>query len=302
MIAAVITAYKPDAGFAARFSPLLSVCGSIIVSDNTPGGHDEFQVSGGVTIIHNRQNIGLGPALNVGIDEARRQGARHLILFDQDSTPTAELVNDMLARLEAAIALNGPRCCVGPTHVDDRAQQGANATGTAIRAAFAGTPWQQVSCLPTSGMILRVDALTSADRFTEDFFLDLVDFEWCWRLGSVGWRFLRAPDIRMSHRLGEVERKFLGITFYVPAPYRHYFQVRDTLRLSFRPCVPSYSKLRLIGVLPLKALVYPFILDCGPERLKWMLRGVIDSVCGVRGIGAAGVQLSHELNGSWEIR
>ena len=51
MIAAVLTAYKPDAGFAARFSPLLSVCGSIIVSDNTPGGHARFQLPAGFTVI-----------------------------------------------------------------------------------------------------------------------------------------------------------------------------------------------------------------------------------------------------------
>jgi hypothetical protein len=56
----------------------------------------------------------------------------------------------------------------------------------------------------------------------------------------------------MFHRLGEAERRFMGLTFHVPAPYRHYFQVRDTLRLAFRPYVPRYAKLRLIGILPLK--------------------------------------------------
>jgi GT2 family glycosyltransferase len=50
-----------------------------------------------------------------------------------------------------------------------------------VRAA-----WQEVSCLPTSGMIFPADALAPADVFAEDFFLDLVDFEWCWRLHQGG--------------------------------------------------------------------------------------------------------------------
>lgn len=292
MIAAVLTAYKPDAGFAARFSPLLSVCGLIIVSDNTPGGHAGFQLPEGFTVIHNRQNVGLGPALNVGLDEARRQGATRIVLFDQDSTPSPEFVRDMLHRLEAAVAAHGARCCVGPTHVDDQSQPelpGVPATST---PAATAAPWQAVSCLPTSGMVFQLDALCPADRFADDLFLDLVDFDWCWRLSRSGWHFLRAADVRMFHRLGEAERRFLGFTFHVPAPYRHYFQVRDTLRLAFRSYVPRYSKWRLIGILPLKLLVYPLILDHGYERLKWMLLGARDSVRGVRGIGAAAERLA----------
>lgn len=293
MIAAVLTAYKPDAGFAARFTPLLSVCDSIIVSDNTPGGCATFDLPPGFTVIHNRQNIGLGPALNVGIDEARRQGVRSVLLFDQDSTPSPEFVRHMLERLAAAVASFGPRCCVAPTHVDDQSGE-AGATGVAApKSRSSDSGWQRVSCLPTSGMAFNVDALAPSDRFADDLFLDLVDFEWCWRLGCDGWNFLRAPDLFMSHRLGEAERRFLGITFHVPAPYRHYFQVRDTLRLAFRPYVPNYAKLRLLGVLPLKAVVYPFILDRGLERLKWMLRGTLDSMRGVRGIGAASARLSR---------
>lgn len=293
MIAAVLTAYKPDAGFAARFMPLLSVCNTIIVSDNTPGGHAGFQLPAGFTVIQNGRNLGLGPALNAGLDEARRQGATEIVLFDQDSTPAPEFVRDMLVRLEAAVTAHGPRCCIGPTHVDDQAPAEALDRHPPTASEGFDAPWHEVTCLPTSGMVFRLDALGPADRFADDLFLDLVDFEWCWRLGRSGWRFLRAPDLRMFHRLGEAERKFIGLTFHVPAPYRHYFQVRDTLRLALRSYVPAYAKFRLVGVLPLKAVVYPFILDHGLERLQWMLRGLRDGLRGVRGIGAAGARLSR---------
>jgi rhamnosyltransferase len=292
MIAAVITAYKPDSGFATRFTPLLSMCDAIIVSDNTPGGHSSFGLPDGFTVVHNLENIGLAPALNVGIAEAVKRGAKAAILFDQDSTPSEDFVSRMAEKLAQVVAQEGRRCCVGPTHLDD----GAASEGGGAESDQANSSreygWQEVTCLPTSGMIFPVGELTPADLFSDEFFLDLVDFEWCWRLRGRGWHFLRCPDVQMFHRLGVAEQRFLGFTFHVPAPYRHYFQVRDSLRLAFKAYVPVYSKLRLIGILPFKALVYPFILDRGFERLCWMMRGVRDCFRGVRGVGAASTRLS----------
>lgn len=292
MIAAVITAYKPDAGFAARFAPLLSVCGSIIVSDNTPGGHRSFNLPAGCIVIHNLKNFGLAPALNLGIKEARRQGAKVVILFDQDSTPSAAFVSQMVAQLAEATAVRGQNCCVGPTHVDDGSMTDINGTALKKSKVSADSTLQDVTCLPTSGMIFPLEALTADDFFSDEFFLDLVDFEWCWRLRGRGWSFLRTIDVEMFHRLGVAERNFLGFVFHVPAPYRHYFQVRDTLRLAFKGYVPLYSKVRLIGILPLKALLYPFILDRGYERLTWMAKGVVDYMAKVSGVGAAAARLS----------
>jgi rhamnosyltransferase len=292
MIAAVITAYKPDAEFASRFAPLLSVCKTIIVSDNTPGGHPSFDLPAGFTVIQNLTNVGLAPALNLGLAEAARQGAQFAILFDQDSTPSAAFVSQMSIKLAEATAQHGPHCCVGPTHVDDGVVATPDDDSPKTPASADEASSREVACLPTSGMIIPLGELTPSDLFSDDFFLDLVDFEWCWRLRRRGWHFLRSGDAQMLHRLGVAQRRFLGFTFHVPAPYRHYFQVRDTLRLAFRDYVPSYAKVRLIGVLPIKALVYPFILDHGLERICWMARGVLDSFRGVTGMGAASARLS----------
>ena len=294
MIAAVVTAYKPDSGFASRFAPLLSVCGAIVVSDNTPGGHSGFDLPAGFTVIQHQRNLGLGPALNIGIEAAQRMGASTVILFDQDSTPSAEFVDQMTRCLEEAQSVVGRRCCVGPTHVDDgNFSAGGAPAANRSTSARMDAAMDEVTCLPTSGMVFSVDTLSSDDFFSAEFFLDLVDFEWCWRLRTKGWRFLRSRRVVMLHRLGEVERRLLGFRYHVPSPYRHYFQVRDTLRLTGKSYVPLYSKVRLVGILPLKALLYPIILDRGMERLTWMLRGFRDSLRGVSGVGAAASLLSR---------
>jgi rhamnosyltransferase len=291
-IVAIITAYKPDSGFRIRFLPLLGVCDTVIVVDNTPGGHKAFDLPKGFCVIHNMQNLGLAPALNAGLREAQRLHARAVILFDQDSTPSRSFVTDMLAALEEARSLFGDRCCVGPTHLDDSTVADVqSAVDMAPRAGITSS--NVVTCLPTSGITFDAGLLMPDEFFSDEFFLDLVDFEWCWRLRAGGWTFARTSQVRMRHRLGVEERRCFGVTFHVPAPYRHYYQVRDSLRLLFKTYVPTYSKLRLVGILPLKALVYPFILDRGLERLSWMIRGGLDYFRKVRGVGAASAQLSR---------
>jgi rhamnosyltransferase len=200
----------------------------------------------------------------------------------------------LVGRLSAALAEAqrawGDRVCVAPRHVDDASPEAKAEAATADSGPGAFVP---ARCLPTSGMLFALDALGPDQFFATDLFLDLVDFEWCWRLGGEGWRFVRCADIVMPHRLGEHEKRLLGITYYSCAPYRHYFQVRDTLGLLGRGYVPHRSKVRLSGVLPIKALAYPLLLDRGGERLRWMTAGLRDALRGVVGIGAAADRLGR---------
>lgn len=277
-IAAIFTTYKPDHGFKARIAPIMARCHATIVVDNTPGGH-RFADTTGIALEQDGQNKGLGRALNIGIHRAREIGCDAVVLFDQDSTPPASFI-DSLVREHARTGSS--TVCVGPRLVDDQA-------GDAWQAL--GEP-QEVTCLATSGMFFSLNSVAKEDVFSEDFFLDFVDFDWCWRMHAKGWRLYRLDNVPMPHRLGLAQRKVLGLTYHVPAPYRHYFQFRDTLRLLTLGHVPIYSKLRFGGLLLPKLLIYPFILDRGMERLRWMVKGIADHFKAVRGIGAAARKLS----------
>jgi rhamnosyltransferase len=282
-LSAVVTTFRPDRGFVSRFAPLLDLCEQIVVVDNTPGGSAFHDLPARFHLIQDGVNRGLGPALNQGILRAKDSGADHVILFDQDSSPRTQSVAQLLSLCRAAQQRLGDRCAVGPTHVDD-------VTGSASRPRGqkrAMSDLDDVTCLPTSGLLFPLREIGADTLFASDLFLDLVDFEWCWRQRRTGWRFLRAPDAVLVHRFGVEERRCAGWRFHVPAPYRHYFQFRDTLRLVWRPYVPTYSRWRLTCTLPIKLLVYPVILDHGAERLRWMLRGMRDALRGVTGIGAA---------------
>jgi rhamnosyltransferase len=285
-LCAIVTAYRPDDAFASRFAPIVATCRSIIVVDNTPGGHPFADLGAPFVVLQDGRNKGLGKALNLGIARARELGCDAVVLFDQDSRPSSSLVTGLLAALDRG---DPARSVVAPTHLDD---QNAVATPAPARPTRGGL--RPTTCLPTSGMLFRIEAWPSSPHFSEELFLDLVDFDWCWRMREVGWRFYRVSDVPMLHRLGLAERKLFGLTFHVPAPYRHYFQFRDTLRVTPRAYVPLYSKIRLLGILPLKLLAYPWLLDRGVERLRWMLLGIADAWRGRGGAGAAAARLGVE--------
>jgi len=279
-VAAIYTTYRPEPGFRNRIDPVVARCAETIVVDNTPGGHP-FTDLDGVVVLQDGVNKGLGRALNLGMAEARRRGCDCVVLFDQDSTPSGGFI-DALA--EAHARLGARNVCVGPYLLDDEY------AGTSSEAHGDWAP-RNVTCLPTSGMFFRLEDLKPEDDFSEDFFLDFADLDWCWRLRAKGWQLFRLDHFPMLHRQGLAQRHLFGFPYHVPAPYRHYFQFRETLRLLPRAYVPLYAKFRFGLLLPAKVVVYPFLLDRGWERLRWMLKGLRDALRGIGGVGAAGTTL-----------
>jgi rhamnosyltransferase len=282
----VVTTYRPDGGLWDRFGGPADRARALIVVDNTPGGHRFGQLPARCTVLQDGRNKGLGAALNLGLDEARRLGCKHVVLFDQDSTPSVALLERLVDTVER---LGGAGVAVGPLLLDDQAAD-LDAQLHASEDALSG-PLEcralRASALATSGMTFGIEDGDTTPRFSEELFIDFVDFDWCWRQARRGWRFHRDRSAAMPHRLGSGQRSVAGLTFHIPAPYRHYFQFRDTLRLIARPHVPTYAKWRLGLLLPVKLLVYPWILDRGWMRLRWMVMGLLDAARGRVGVGAA---------------
>ena len=279
--AAIFTLYKPNPNFFDSISSVLEFCDFVILVDNTPGGYKFAKLPKNVIHMSDGLNKGLGSALNIGISEARNQLVDQVILFDQDSSPTIELLSNLFC------ALNNndvDRVIIGPTHIDDSIPAEIFKNNCVTKDIYLKS---ETSCLPTSGLVFNLSKIPRNFIFDETLFLDLVDFDWCWRLRSSGWRVYRLNNVFMRHRLGISEKKLLFLTYHIPSPYRHYFQFRDTLRIIIRPYVPLRSKLRLFSVLPPKFLVYPFILDHGVERLKWMLFGIYSFFIGHTKAGMA---------------
>lgn len=287
-IAIIVTAYKPSSEFLNMWS-YLAKCGlQVFISDNTPGGSSILlalaKLEHNIILLQGEKNDGLGKALNDGINKAKKMGFKYIMLLDQDTEPTITLINnlkdthELLSKKYSRPLVISPAFSNRSLHYENQNRE--------IEAL------DQVSCLPTAGMFFEAKHWKSENGFSQEFFMDLTDFEWCWRMKSKGWLFFQHKVLKIKQVLGEGSTSFFKLKINIPSPFRHYFQFRDTLRISCMKHVPIKSKIRFLIVLPIKIILYPLILENGRKRLIWMLLGIKDFFLKVHGIGSASFLLN----------
>lgn len=192
---AVMTAYNPDKNLSHVVDSVVSQCRQLIIVDNTPSGNKTaLDVVGervGVSILRSPHNVGLAAALDRGI--ASSGDAEFIFLLDQDSTPPAFIIENLVALLDA----DAQRGAAGPAPWD----------ATAERYLDPRTPRRsQVSEMPviiTSAMLVRRSAYASTKGLRGDFFVDCVDQDLCLQLRRAGWLIVQDKSLRLPHSLGE---------------------------------------------------------------------------------------------------
>lgn len=274
----LITCYMPPDSFRQKICNAAMFCRYIVVVDNTPGSAFLNDLPQNVRLISTGENLGLARALNFGVEFLKSLKSQICIFFDQDTSIDVKILNSLINRYNYIKSLGFYKSIVGPKPLDDAKLYVAGSNNASC---------VEVSCLQTSGMLVPLHLIPDDVNFNEDFFLDFVDYDYCWRLNCVGWHIYLDNSIVMPHRLGYEEKKFLGVVYHVPAPYRHYFQFRDGLNILFTNYAPWCKRIRLFIILAPKFLIYPIIMDRGLERLRWMLLGIFDFIRRVKGVGSA---------------
>lgn len=206
----------------------------VIIFDN--GGVDPdalLGVSSKVEIVSRGRNAGLGEALNHGCDEGFKGGYRFVVSFDQDSSPSSEMI-DTLKRELLAYQEKDPRAiAIGPQLIDHRNGQDHVMPFIRFRGLraekWSGEGTKPVSHLITSGCMIDVSRWDAVDRFLADLFIDYVDNNWSWRAGRRGYVLLGTSLARMPHELSEgIEEKGI-ISANKYSPFRRYFQMRNSV-------------------------------------------------------------------------
>lgn len=284
-VCVIVTSYKPPDDLWVRYNRICECVRGVIIIDNTPGGTLRPDYFEGL-LVSKGANRGLGAAINIGIHTALEMGVKWIALFDQDSSVPTDFLQRMIQEYDyiekhEKISI----AAISPMFIDDSTQH----VSESLRQRILGRKkrYCRVYSLATSGMLISAESLQTIGGFSEELFLDFVDFEWCWRASRSGYALFKSKQVFLLHRLGLGQRNFFGIRYHIPAEYRHYFQFRDTLNLLFIGYAPLYDRLRLLVLLPMKLLCYPFILDHGLQRLGWMLLGIRDWATGNKGIGSA---------------
>jgi rhamnosyltransferase len=237
--------------------------------------HSDFNIH----VISNKNNLGIAYAQNQGFDWAIKQGYDFFLLLDQDSKIEEDTVEKLLSTHKLLSVQNKKVACVGPLAFDrDKTENSLyNNYGLEDDKVL------EVSETLSSGSLISKKAIKEIGNMEEDLFIDLVDYEWCWRAKNKGYSTFIARDVKLAHRLGEGRVGVSRFSIGIPSPIRHYYQFRNTLIMLRRPYVPKDFKVKYAGILPIKFLF--FLLFSKPRllRIKFMIKGVVDGFIGKKG-------------------
>lgn len=208
---------------------------TVFVIDNTPGSYRRFfRIVGGypnVKVLRLGVNTGIGAALNIGMQLARDEGFEWAITLDQDSF----LAQGAVRQLRGAV-LSLDTAIVAPAIRD------AFTRKLILRGTSAGKS-EHPAVVITSGNLVRIEAWESVDGFDWQFFIDMVDFDFCLRLAAKGWIIRRHADTELLHRWGQIRRITVfgsyGITMRTYPPFRRFFQARNSVILLRRHAIRS---------------------------------------------------------------
>jgi len=187
----------------------------------------------GAVVLTQERNAGIGAALNRGITRAfETHAAQFVVTLDQDSS----LPDEAVRRLLDAHAHAAPVVAIGavvPEFFADVRQ---------ARTEIAPGVWSTANVIQ-SGMLIAREVWESLGGFREDFFIDLVDTEYEFRLTRAGRPIIAAAGLRMGHRLGTaLERRLFGRRVGIPGllpdevtvstPFRYYYRRRNRVVLN----------------------------------------------------------------------
>jgi rhamnosyltransferase len=232
----------------------------LIVVDNTPGTK---KIPFNSIYIHLGKNKGIAYAQNVGIKYAIKKKYKYLLFFDQDSEPpidyTYHIYNEYLkiCSIKKNVGFVGPKIINIDNHKEYKKTKGMKKENQNIFLC---------EFMISSGSIISTDCIQKVGYMDEMLFIDLVDYEYCWRLKKYNYNCYITDNVKLYHRVGYKEISVLGIPFIISSPQRYYYQNRNGLLLLKRGYVPLSWKIRYLFrfvifliVIPLKSKDYKSI-------------------------------------------
>ena len=228
-VCAVIITYHPSNDMIENLSMVLAQVQGLVLVDN---GSNEDELSSlrrasrtlDFHLIENGENLGIAEALNQGVRWAKEKGYPWVILFDQDSKITQHFIEQLFTAWMSHQDRDRV-CSIHPTYLSP-------ITGTTPRIRRASDGGPEVSM--TSGALMPTWIFDKIGMFASEYFIDLVDHEYCLRIRAAGYLIADTKKAVLLHSAGHPEKiSLLGFSFHrnSHSAVRHYYISRNRFAL-----------------------------------------------------------------------
>lgn len=201
-----------------------------------------------IEIVINHNNLGIAAALNTGCNIAiKKYNPEWIITLDQDTKLSSNAIKEVLESYSVNKIENVGILALSNYNISNK------------------SPFVEVDRWMTSGNLIRTSILNLI-RFREDFFIDQVDYEFCFNVKRHGLKILvYCKKLIVQHQIGRKKILKSGQIIYFEPPTRYYYIVRNSTRLFLERKISPYFYLKQIIVFTFKLMrvrKFPVVIRC----------------------------------------
>lgn len=230
------------------------------------------------------ENLGIAYAQNIGIKKSIELGASHILFFDQDSHISDHFVDNLMSDYLKIYATHEEIAAIGPRFIDKNKgfyfpALRFNKYGLIDKISVEDIKVPtEVSFLISSGTLVSVDSLKSIGFMKEEFFIDFVDTEWCFRAISMGYKLYMSERAVMKHSIGDDTLKIYNFNIPVHSGFRRYYRVRNLFFMWKMPYIPKILVAKLMVTNFLIQVLLFLLKDKKLDYIKFYLKAIKDGV------------------------
>lgn len=234
---------------------------NIILVSNSLDNFEEFNLP----IIHIAlgKNRGIGMAQNIGIRKALELNADWVLTSDQDTVYPENYVEEILEVYKKLSSQTPKIAALGPVFKDEnhfgKIHDMVNFGRFGLKKIDKTNFPTSVSHFIASGMMIPKASFQHIGFMNEDFFMDWVDTEWCWRAKKIGYELIQIPTLIVSHQLGISTQSYLGISITTHSQIREFYKIRNAILLLFHSSFTELSVRSYLGIFTMKNIFINFL-------------------------------------------
>lgn len=214
-IACIVVLYNPDEETINKTVEYSKLFEKVILVDNSSTVIKELCNENKIEYIPLYKNTGIAHALNIGISKAKEMGFKWVMTLDQDSVVSLDCIMQLRNTIQT---ITDEKVAIVSANYEPSKHLPAKGV-------------ESVHFVITSGTVLKTEVFEEAGSFIEDMFIDAVDYEYCYRLISKGYKILRDNNAVFMHTLGN-PTYVKGIECRNYPAFRYYFITRNNLIVS----------------------------------------------------------------------
>jgi len=275
-IVALVTLYRPEEAVHDNIKLLSEQVDKVILCDNSPAENNNFaDILNCIYVYNEGRNLGLSAAFNKILkssDYVKWTDTDFIIFFDQDSKINESYVESFVSEYRNIMKVDKNIGCLGPIffNTSNNIVEDPHIKDQVTEKSF------KVNNVITSSMLATYGVLKTVNFWNENIFLDLADWELCWRLNYKGHQTYITKAVMLKHSVGEGDRKVGPFHIRVGSPVREYYQTRDSQVLVRKKYVPFKMKLVLMKTIYIRPIVHKFFMPDWDTRRKYIERGKED--------------------------